>query len=75
MKYAVLYVALGIDRFLTVIFCTVTEKYDDVNILLFKIFIFLFIFVFSRASPVAYGGFQARGLIGAVATSLRHSQH
>ena len=28
---------------------------------------------FSRASPTAYGGFQARGLIRAVATSLRQS--
>ena len=26
-----------------------------------------------RATLVAYGGFQARGLIGAVAASLRHS--
>ena len=28
---------------------------------------------FSRATPAAYGGFQARGLIGAVAVSLRQS--
>ena len=27
-------------------------------------------FVFSRAAPTAYGGSQARGLIGAVAASL-----
>ena len=31
---------------------------------------FLFFFVFSRATPVAYGCSQARGLIGAVATVL-----
>ena len=30
-------------------------------------------FVFSRATPVAYGGSQARGLKGAVAAGLRHS--
>ena len=36
------------------------------------IFIFYF-FAFSRAIPVAYGASQPRGLIGAVATSLRHS--
>ena len=38
-----------------------------------KIFFFLsfFFFAFSRASPAAYGGFQARGPIRAVAASLR----
>ena len=30
-------------------------------------------FAFSRAVPVAYGGSQARGPIGAVATGLRPS--
>ena len=37
-----------------------------------NIFIFIF-FVFSRAALVAYGGSQARGLIGAVAAGLHHS--
>ena len=32
------------------------------------------LFAFSRAAPAAYGGSQARGLIGAVATSL-HQGH
>ena len=36
-------------------------------------FFFFFLFAFSRAAPKAYGGSQARGLIGAVAASLRHS--
>ena len=36
-------------------------------------FLFVFAFVFSRAAPVAYGGSQARGLIGAVAASLHQS--
>ena len=39
-------------------------------------FMFVFIIiviVFSRAPPTAYGGSQARGLIGAVAASLHHS--
>ena len=36
-------------------------------------FFFLFVFGFSRAAPVAYGGSQARGLIGAVAPSLYQS--
>ena len=31
------------------------------------------LFVFSRAASVAYGGSQARGLIGAVAAGLYHS--
>ena len=34
-------------------------------------FILFIYFVFSRTVPVAYGGSQARGLIGAVATGLR----
>ena len=41
-----------------------------------KLFIYLFIFgLFSlfRAALVPYGGSQARGRIGAAATSLRHS--
>ena len=39
-------------------------------ILSFYLFVFLAI---SWAAPVAYGGSQARGRIGAVATSLHHS--
>ena len=35
--------------------------------------LFFYLFAFSRAVPEAYGGSQARGQIGAVATSLRHS--
>ena len=31
------------------------------------------LFAFSRATPSAYGGSQARGLIGAVAAGLRQS--
>ena len=38
----------------------------------FKIF-FLFFFGLFRATPAAYGGSQARGLIGAAAASLHHS--
>ena len=41
-------------------------------ILLFFKFIFIIFFIF-RATPAAYGGFQARGLIKAVAASLHHS--
>ena len=40
---------------------------------IFFILFLLFFFVFSRATPTAYGVSQARGLIGAVATSLHHS--
>ena len=35
--------------------------------------LFVCLFVFSRAAPAAYGGSQARGLIGAIATGLHHS--
>ena len=45
---------------------------DSTRILFLFIF-YLFIFVFSRAAPTAYGGSEARGLIGAVATSLCQS--
>ena len=38
-----------------------------------KIINLFFFFGFSRAAPAAYGGSQARGLIRAVAASLRHS--
>ena len=39
----------------------------------FFFFFFFLSFVFSGATPAAYGDFQARGLIRAVSTSLRHS--
>ena len=41
------------------------------------LFIYLFIFylfAFSRAAAAAYGGSHPRGLIGAVASGLRHSR-
>ena len=45
--------------------------------LIYTIFTFFFslslFFVFSRAAAAAYGGFQARGQIGAVAAGLQHS--
>ena len=45
---------------------TPTIKYLEQNI-------FFFVFCPLRATPAAYGGSHARGLIGAVATGLRHS--
>ena len=39
---------------------------------MYKLYAFLF-FVFSRAALTAYGGSQARGLIGAVAIGLHQS--
>ena len=38
-----------------------------------NLFTYFCLFVFSRAAPMAYGGSQARGLIGAVAPGLRQS--
>ena len=38
-------------------------------------FFFLVFFCLSRAAPVAYGGSQVRGPIGAVATGLRQSHN
>ena len=46
------------------------------HVLLYFIFYFLIffgLFDFPRATPVAYGGSQARGLIRAVAAGLRQS--
>ena len=42
-------------------------------ILYIYFFIFIFYFLLYRAASTAYGGSQARGLIGAIAASLRHS--
>ena len=41
---------------------------------LFVFFVFVFFFAISWAAPAAYGGSQARGRIGAVATGL-HQTH
>ena len=48
----------------------------DIDCLFFFFFFFFFFFcllAFSRATPVAYGGFKARGLIGAIADGLCQS--
>ena len=37
------------------------------------IYLFIYLSVFSRVTPAAYWGSQARGLIGAVVTSLCQS--
>ena len=42
-------------------------------VLTFLFFLFFCLFAFSRAAPMAHGGSQGRGLIGAVAASLHHS--
>ena len=49
-------------------------KLHTVQITFFYSFIYLFLsFVLFMAAPVAHGGSQAGGLIGAVAPGLRHS--
>ena len=52
----------------------------DVLFILFYFILFIYLFIYlsiflaiSWAAPVAYGGSQARGRIGAVATGLRQS--
>ena len=40
---------------------------------IWRVFVCLFVFAFPRAALTAYGGSQARGLIGAVATILCQS--
>ena len=51
------------------------EKYVnfDISVLILVNFFFFFFLLFLWAIPTAYGGFQARGQIGAVATGLRQS--
>ena len=46
---------------------------DAFRPLTFRFKFFFCLFAFSRAVPMAYGGSQARGLIGAIVTSLRQS--
>ena len=43
------------------------------NLCLLLLLLLFCLFAFSRAAPTAYGGPQARGLIGAVAASLCQS--
>ena len=47
------------------------EQLDTGNTFFF--FFFFCLFAFSRAAPMAQGGSQARGPIGAIATGLHHS--
>ena len=64
-------------RWMVLVDVFVGEGEHHVSLLcqLYPLFFFFFFwsFVF-RATPVAYGGFQARGLIGAVAAGLHQCQ-
>ena len=53
--------------------CVLFILYRANRIITFVFALSFCLFVFSRAAPVACGGSQARGLIGAVATGLCHS--
>ena len=44
-----------------------------ISLSLFLFFFFFCLFAFSRAVPMAYGGSQARGLIGTGATGIHQS--
>ena len=44
-----------------------------IAIIIILYYFFFCLFVYSRATPTAYGGSQARRLIGAVAASLSHN--
>ena len=48
-------------------------KYREIMGPFFYRFFVFCLFVFSRAAPTSYGGSQARGLIRAIAASLRQS--
>ena len=65
-----LVLAMSLFIVINVNFEFVIKNYPWKNLL---IFLFLFVFCLFRAVPVAYGGSQARGQIGAVAPGLHHS--
>ena len=48
-------------------------RHFEIIFFIFFLVFFFFFFAISWAAPAAYGGSQARGLIRAVAASLRHS--
>ena len=53
--------------------CKTLYIIQDIEYSFLKLFFFFFLFSLSLAAPPAYGGSQARGQIGAVATGLRQS--
>ena len=59
-------------------FCLLTYSFSKIGNVYFLLYFYLFIYLFYlfspfRAAPTAYGGSQARGVIGAVAAGPRHS--
>ena len=50
-----------------------SQPLSDFQLCVAYFYLFFCLFVFSRAVPVAYGGSQIRGLIGAVASGLCQS--
>ena len=66
-------VAGAADSMLTFPFVTPLLFFFNDYVYIFACLFVCFWSFFSRAAPVAYGGSQARGLIGAVATSLLQS--
>ena len=54
-------------------FCYITMGTPLFNFIYLFIYLFFCLFAFSRATPSAYGGSQARGLITAVAAGLCQS--
>ena len=56
-----------------VCYCRATTRTSFLAILFYFIFLVFGLFAFSRAAPLAYGGSQARGLIGAVTAGPHHS--
>ena len=58
--------------------CTITQTYLTMEQFFELVFVFCFfgffcLYAFSRATPAAYGGSQAKGRIRAVAAGLRQS--
>ena len=65
---------LGCPFYLHIVACSSLTWFFYISVVLVVLSFYLFsLFAFSRAAPEAFGGSQARGLIGAVATGLLQS--
>ena len=53
--------------------CVISVNYGSLTAFIYFVGFFFFLFAISWAAPMAYGGSQARGRIGAVATELSQS--
>ena len=74
LHYHIGHLKITLFKLLTQVFCPFKITGFSFSLLLLLLLL-LFVFCFYRAAAMAYGGFQARGLMGATAAGLcqRHS--